>query len=78
MTDNKVVLITGASSGMGRATAELLSGHGYRVFGTSRELRRACRRLPMSRCSRSTFVMKPQSRLASRPFWVRRVGSTCW
>ena len=37
MTDNKVVLITGASSGMGRATAELLSGHGYRVFGTSRD-----------------------------------------
>src|SRR5262245_66270093 len=37
MIDNKVVLITGASSGMGRATAELLSGRGYRVFGTSRD-----------------------------------------
>jgi NAD(P)-dependent dehydrogenase (short-subunit alcohol dehydrogenase family) len=36
MTNGKVALITGASSGMGRATAELLSGRGYRVFGTSR------------------------------------------
>ncbi|NTW97116.1 MAG: SDR family NAD(P)-dependent oxidoreductase [Oscillochloris sp.] len=31
-----VVLITGASSGLGQATAELLSASGFRVFGTSR------------------------------------------
>jgi NAD(P)-dependent dehydrogenase (short-subunit alcohol dehydrogenase family) len=30
------VLITGASSGIGRATAELLSRRGFRVFGASR------------------------------------------
>jgi NAD(P)-dependent dehydrogenase (short-subunit alcohol dehydrogenase family) len=30
---SRVVLITGASSGIGRATAELLAGRGYRVFG---------------------------------------------
>src|SRR5215510_11032124 len=36
MTDERVVLITGASSGVGRSTAGLLSQRGYRVFGTSR------------------------------------------
>ncbi len=32
----KTVLITGASSGFGKAAASLLAKHGYRVFGTSR------------------------------------------
>jgi short-subunit dehydrogenase len=32
----KVILITGVSSGFGRATAELLSAQGHAVFGTSR------------------------------------------
>jgi NAD(P)-dependent dehydrogenase (short-subunit alcohol dehydrogenase family) len=34
---SRVVLITGASSGIGQATATLLAHEGYRVFGTSRE-----------------------------------------
>ncbi|WP_247231752.1 SDR family oxidoreductase [Telluribacter sp. SYSU D00476] len=33
---SKVVLITGASSGIGRSTADYLTGKGYRVFGGSR------------------------------------------
>jgi NAD(P)-dependent dehydrogenase (short-subunit alcohol dehydrogenase family) len=37
MSDQRVVLITGASSGVGRSTARLLSQRGYRVFGTSRQ-----------------------------------------
>ena len=36
MSDQKVVLITGASSGVGQSTARLLSQKGYKVFGTSR------------------------------------------
>ena len=33
---SKVVLITGASSGLGRSIAEKLSNHNFIVYGTSR------------------------------------------
>jgi len=36
VSTQRVVLITGASSGAGQSTARLLSRRGYRVFGTSR------------------------------------------
>jgi NAD(P)-dependent dehydrogenase (short-subunit alcohol dehydrogenase family) len=36
MSNQKIVLITGASSGVGQSTARLLSQKGYKVFGTSR------------------------------------------
>ena len=36
MPSQRVVLITGASSGVGQTTARLLSQRGYKVFGTSR------------------------------------------
>ncbi len=36
MSRERVVIVTGVSSGIGRATAELLARRGYRVFGTLR------------------------------------------
>ena len=36
MAENRVVLITGASSGFGRETARLLLDRGFKVYGTSR------------------------------------------
>jgi NAD(P)-dependent dehydrogenase (short-subunit alcohol dehydrogenase family) len=37
MSSQRVVLVTGASSGVGQSTARLLSQKGYKVFGTSRK-----------------------------------------
>lgn len=37
---NKIVLITGASSGMGRETAKLLAESGYTIYGAARRLER--------------------------------------
>src|SRR6266480_3192647 len=34
---SQTVLVTGASSGIGQATAQLLAQHGYNVFGTARK-----------------------------------------
>jgi len=36
MSQEKVALVTGVSSGIGRAIAGLLSRRGFRVFGTAR------------------------------------------
>src|SRR5258708_3965990 len=36
MSQEKVVLVTGVSSGIGRAIAGLIPRHGFRVFGTAR------------------------------------------
>ncbi len=37
MTNEKVALVTGASSGFGKLSATMLTQSGYRVFGTSRK-----------------------------------------
>jgi len=40
MSSEKVVLVTGASSGIGRATAAALASRGHKVFGTARSPQR--------------------------------------
>jgi NAD(P)-dependent dehydrogenase (short-subunit alcohol dehydrogenase family) len=42
--ERRIALVTGASSGIGRATAERLGLAGYQVYGTSRRLGQAGRR----------------------------------
>lgn len=41
MSNSKVVVVTGVSSGIGRATAELFANRGCKVFGTVRNLAKA-------------------------------------
>jgi NAD(P)-dependent dehydrogenase (short-subunit alcohol dehydrogenase family) len=64
-----VALVTGASSGIGQATAERLSAHGFNVFGTSRTPREDTRSytwLPLDVRSEDSVQAAIQSLLAAQ------------
>src|SRR5712691_4448021 len=66
MGSNQVALVTGASSGIGQATAELLAASGFTVFGTSRtpeKLARSYRWLPLDVRSDASVEAAVQSLL---------------
>jgi NAD(P)-dependent dehydrogenase (short-subunit alcohol dehydrogenase family) len=67
-TISKAVLITGCSTGIGRATAELLAGKGWTVYATARKLEavgdlaaRGCKTLALDVCDDASIQAAVQA-----------------
>lgn len=67
MPEQKIVVITGASSGIGEATARLLAHNGYRVFGGARDPKRA---KPVSGVTFGTLDVTDDASVANFVDWV--------
>ncbi|WP_269436260.1 TolC family protein, partial [Ralstonia pseudosolanacearum] len=77
MSNSKVVLITGVSSGIGRATAAKFALRGCRVFGTVRNLAKLSRYQALN-WSRWISAMKRRFSRESRPSSAQANASMCW
>ena len=72
--DGKVAIVTGASRGLGRATAQALIEQGVRVLAAARtvedlESLRSCRTARRSRCGRATCSMRSPCRACPPRRW---------
>lgn len=71
MALEKVALVTGVSSGIGRATANLLADRGFRVFGTTRSPGQATERLGNVELVRLDVRDAESVSSASEPCWIK-------
>jgi short chain dehydrogenase len=79
MTTTKVALVTGASSGIGEATARQLAAAGFTVYAAARRTERLQKLTAAGiRPSRWTSPTTPRYKPASRPSSPRRAASTSW
>ena len=83
--DGKVVIITGAGTGVGQAVMQLFSAEGAKVFGVSRTQANLDKRSRWSRRAvaraqswRQTFPLMPHARASSRQRWKNMAVLTAW
>jgi NAD(P)-dependent dehydrogenase (short-subunit alcohol dehydrogenase family) len=75
MRDLKVALVTGVSSGIGRAVALLLSSRGFHVSGTVRHLSDSDMQTENLELIQLESAMRSRSKCARNRFWTGRTKS---
>lgn len=83
-SSERTAIVTGASSGIGRATAEALVRAGYTVFGTSRKATDTPTQVTMLVCdvtdddAVSALVSTVLARTGRSTFWSIMLALACW